>query len=76
MWAHREDFVLEQTWAIYAGRDPDRTPAPHVRMLKESSQCFGAGGYRYSAPSALPVAGQKGIHIFQGDIGESTIPLC
>jgi hypothetical protein len=44
-------------------------------MLKKTTQGTGAGGYRHTAPTLLSVGGQKGIHIFERNIVETTILL-
>jgi hypothetical protein len=67
--------VLEQTRAIYASGDAGRTPATYCRMSKESTQGLGAGDHRHTAPTLLSVGAQKGIHIFQRNIVETTILL-
>src|SRR6266849_1501783 len=72
-WADRETFVLEQTRAIYTRGDAGHTPAAYCRMSKESTQSFGVGGHRHTAPTLLSFGSQKGIHIFQRNIVETTI---
>jgi hypothetical protein len=67
--------VLEQAWAINAGREVGRTPSTNTCMAKEGTQSLGTGGHRNPAPTALSVARQKRIHILQVNIVERTIPL-
>src|ERR1035438_7237636 len=69
----RESFVLEQPRAINPGGDAGPTPSADSRMSKESTQSFGAGRHRETAPTPLSVAGQKRVHIFQGNIVERSI---
>src|SRR4029077_1962969 len=74
-WTGRKSFVLKESWTINASSDVGRTPSARRRMAKESAQCLDAGGHRPTAPTALSIAGQKRIHIFQANIVERTILL-